>query len=114
VIDNEILAFRSEAVTDLAEIQKRNNELAVRINQEALANPQSPYAGKFVGIANGQVAAVADNLDDAVTLLLQVEPDTRRTCCIEASLDYSVVEDICSLESQAHLQDLMDLPVFVS
>jgi hypothetical protein len=38
-----------------------NRELACKINEEARRNPQSPYANKFVGIANGQVAVVADS-----------------------------------------------------
>jgi hypothetical protein len=79
---------------DFTDIQKMNDELATKINQEALANPQSPYAGKFVGIANGQVVAVADTLREALRVLRQVEPDSTRTQCIEASQDYSVVQEI--------------------
>ena len=37
------------------EIHKRNMELVRRIHLEVLHNPNSPYAGKWVGIANGQV-----------------------------------------------------------
>jgi hypothetical protein len=81
-------------MTPLTDIRKLNEELADRINQEALANPQSPYAGKFVGIANGQVVAVADTLHDAICLLRQVEPVPERTQCIEASRDYSEPECI--------------------
>jgi len=81
----------------LPNIQKQNNDLAEHINQEALANPQSIYAGKFVGIANGQVVAVTDTLDDAISKLHEVEPDVSRTCCIEASRDYSVPEYIWGL-----------------
>ena len=78
----------------LPEIQKLNLEMAQRINAEARANPESPYAGKYVGIANGQVVSVADTLTDALRLLRQVEPDAARTRCIEASRDYTVVEYI--------------------
>jgi hypothetical protein len=78
----------------LTGIQKTNNELATQINREALANPQSPYAGKFVGIANGQVVVVADKFHDAVCLLREAEPDATRTQCIEASCDYSIPEYI--------------------
>jgi Family of unknown function (DUF5678) len=79
------------------DIQKLNRELAERINQEALANPESAYAGKYVGIANGQVVAVADTLNDTLRVLRQVEPDPTRTFFIEASRDYSVVEYIWEL-----------------
>ncbi|MCI0682367.1 MAG: hypothetical protein L0Y71_09700 [Gemmataceae bacterium] len=75
-------------------VQDRNRELARHINDEARKDPQSPYAGKFVGIANGQVAVVADDLDEMVRRLRQVEPDPAKTFGIEASHDYTVVEEI--------------------
>lgn len=71
-----------------------NRSLAEQINRDALANPKSPYAGKFVGIANGQVVATADNLDDAMRLLLSVEPDRQKSFCFEAGVDYSEVQHI--------------------
>jgi ubiquinone biosynthesis protein UbiJ len=74
-----------------------NRELARRINQEARSNPQSLYANKFVGIANGQVVVVADELDDLARRLRQLEPDPTKTICLEASRDYSVVEEIWGL-----------------
>ena len=80
--------------TQLTGIQKTNSDLADRINQEALADPQSPYAGKYVGIANGQVVAVADTLHDAICLLREAEPNPERTQCIEASRDYTIPESI--------------------
>jgi len=56
-------------VSNSSTIQERNRQLAEAINQEALANSDSPYAGKFVGIANGQVVAVTDDLDELVRKL---------------------------------------------
>ena len=82
----------------LNEVQKLNRELAERINQEALSNPQSLYANKFVGIANGQVVVVEDDLEAMVARLKKIEPENLRTMCVEASLDYSVVEVIWGLE----------------
>jgi hypothetical protein len=78
-------------------VQERNRELANRINEEALRNPQSPYANKFVGIANGQVVVIADDLDDMARRLRQIEPDPSKTFCVEASRDHSVVEEIWGL-----------------
>jgi hypothetical protein len=75
-------------------VQDRNRELARQINEEARKNPQSPYANKFVGIANGQVVAVADNFDEMIRRLRQAEPDPTKTFGVEASQDYSVVEEI--------------------
>lgn len=78
----------------LSEVQRLNEELADKINQEARSNPTSPYAGKFVGIANGQVVVVTDDLDDLVDRVLAVEPDVRRTFVVEASRDYDEVIEI--------------------
>lgn len=72
-----------------------NRELARKINEETLKDPEhSPFANKFVGIANGQVVVVADDPDEMVRRLRQIEPDSRKTRCVEASRDYSVVEEI--------------------
>jgi hypothetical protein len=81
----------------LAEIQTLNRELARKINEDTLRNPKSPYAGHFVGIANGQVVAVADDLDDMARRLEQIEPDPARCFSVEASRDYSEVVDIWSV-----------------
>ncbi len=78
-------------------VQDRNRELARKINEEARRNPQSPYANKFVGIANGQVVVVADNFDEMIRRLRQAEPDPTKTFGVEASRDYSVVEEIWGL-----------------
>jgi hypothetical protein len=67
-----------------------HTELARRINEEALRDPQSPSAGKFVGFANGQVLVVADDLQTASRRLEELEPDNRRCCIIEASRDYTI------------------------
>ena len=71
-----------------------NERLARQINQEARRNPQSPYAGKLVGIANGQVVVVADSWREVAERLRQVEPDPARCYCLEASADYDRVEEI--------------------
>jgi hypothetical protein len=77
--------------------QELNRQLARKINEEARKNPQSPYANKFVGIANGQVVVVADNPDDLARRLPQAEPDPAKTFWIEASHNYDQVEYIWSL-----------------
>ena len=71
-----------------------HRELAERMNDDALRNPQSPDAGKFVGIANGKVVMIADNWDDVVDKLDQVEPDPATTLCIELGRDYKTPLEI--------------------
>jgi hypothetical protein len=56
--------------------------------------PKSPYANKFVGIANGKVVVVADDIEEMVERLRQIEPDPTRTFCVEASRDYDEVHEI--------------------
>jgi hypothetical protein len=77
--------------------QERNRELADQINAEARSNPQSPYANKFVGIANGQVVVVADDLGEMIRRLRQIEPDPSKTFGVEASRDYDEVIEIWEL-----------------
>lgn len=71
-----------------------NEDLARRINQEARANPQSPYAGKFVAIANGQVVFVTDDLDELGRRLEQLAFSPGEVLCVEASHDYDKVQYI--------------------
>jgi hypothetical protein len=78
-------------------VRDLNRDLARRINEEPLRNPQSPYANKFVGIANGQVVVVADSLDEMARRLEQIEPDPSKCCCVEARRDYSEVVEIWEL-----------------
>jgi hypothetical protein len=75
-------------------VQELNRELARKINDEARRDPQSPYANKFVGIANGQVVVVADDLDDMVKRLRQIESDPAKTFGLEASEDPYQVDEV--------------------
>jgi hypothetical protein len=81
-------------MASLEEVQKMNRELAQRINDEARNDPHSPYAGKFVGIANGQVVVVSDDPESLYYRLKELEPDHRRVFWLEASRDPSQVEHI--------------------
>ena len=62
-----------------------NREEARRIRQEVLADPTSPYAGKFVGIANGQVVFVGDDRDTTLRRVREIEPNVWRGCYFEPS-----------------------------
>jgi hypothetical protein len=78
-------------------MQELNRKLANRINAEARSNPQSPFAGKWVGIANGQVVVVADGMEEMIQRLRQIEPDPMKTFSVEASRDYDEVVEIWSI-----------------
>jgi hypothetical protein len=85
------------AVSASLTVAELNRELARKINQEARDDPRSPLAGKFVGISSGQVVAVADDMDELVQRLLQVEADPRQSLCLEVGLDYGQVQEIWGL-----------------
>jgi len=78
-------------------LKQLNGDLADKLLREARDNPHCVYAGKFVGIANGQVVAVADNWDDLARLLRQAEPDPAKTLCLEVGQDYDEVQEIWGL-----------------
>lgn len=75
-------------------VQELNRELADKLAEEGRNDPSSLYAGKFVGIANGQVVVVASDLNQMVSRLQQVEPDPSKTFGVEVGRDYGVVEEI--------------------
>ena len=75
-------------------VQELNRELADKLADEGRGNPQSVYAGKFVGIANGQVVVVANDWDELDRRLRQVEPDPSKTFGVEVGRDYNAAEEI--------------------
>jgi len=93
---NHDLEVKSAMPTSLA-VSDLNRELARKINEEARNDPQSPFAGKFVGIVNGQVLAVAGDLDELVQRLSQVQADLRQSLCLEVGIDYDEVQQIWAL-----------------
>ncbi len=76
-------------------IHQLNRELADKLVDEARRNPQSPYAGKKVGIANGQVIVVSNDWDEIGHKLRLAEPDAAKRYCIEIAADYGGVHEIC-------------------
>jgi hypothetical protein len=75
-------------------VQDLNAGVARRINEEVRNDPDSLYRGKFVGIANGQVVAVAEDLDQAVDALRLAEPDPGKTFCFQAGMDEDEIHDV--------------------
>lgn len=66
-------------------VSRLNRELAQRIRQEVLADPSSPYAGKVVGIANGQVVFVGDEPETTLRRVREIEPNIWRGGYFEPS-----------------------------
>jgi hypothetical protein len=68
---------------DRQTIITRNSELLWQLNEALLRDSNHPYAGKWIGIANGQVAFVGDSREQVEKRLEEVEPDSFRRICIE-------------------------------
>jgi hypothetical protein len=74
-------------------IQQLNQDLADKIMQESRRAPRA-YLGKFVGIANGRVILVTDDLKELARQLQDAEPDANKTFVVEPGLDLSKVDEI--------------------
>lgn len=70
------------------EQQRLDADFAMRLNRETRANPNSPYAGKYVVIADCEVVTVADSLDDMHEKILALGMNPRETFYIQASAHY--------------------------
>jgi hypothetical protein len=77
-----------------SEVPEQDRALVERINNEVLANPTSSYSGKFIGIANGQIVAIADDQDQLDDLLDRLDLDTAKQFYFQAGADYDKVEYI--------------------
>jgi hypothetical protein len=68
------------------EVQKLNLELAQQIQDEVDRDPNSPYAGKWIGVANGQVVIVSEDGDEVMKRLHEVEPDPELGLIVEGAV----------------------------
>ena len=68
--------------------QEKNLAIARQINRETRANPDSPYTGKYIGVWQQKVVAVADDLEDLEKQLDAAGDISNEAICIEASADY--------------------------
>ena len=55
---------------------------------------KSPYANRFVGIANGKVVVIADTLTEMHRQLRKIEPDGSKCYGVDVAADYSRVEEV--------------------
>ena len=68
--------------------QRQNWEVARDLSRQTRANPDSPYAGKYLGIAAQKVVVVADSWDELHARLNDLGCDRNERVGIEASADY--------------------------
>ncbi|MBO0696908.1 MAG: hypothetical protein J2P46_00805 [Zavarzinella sp.] len=74
-------------------VRTTNERLARKIRREG-KQPASPYADKFVGLANGEVVVVADSLDDVSNRLRKIEPDPSKCYIVDVAADYDRVYEV--------------------
>jgi hypothetical protein len=74
-------------------IRAINERLARRIRREG-KDPKSPYANRFVGLANGKVVVIADSLTDASRSLRKIEPDGSKCYLVDVAADYDRVYEV--------------------
>jgi hypothetical protein len=74
-------------------IRAINERLARKIRREG-KDPKSPYANRFVGIANGKVVVIADSLTELLRQLRKIEPDGSKCYGVDVAADYSRVEEV--------------------
>ena len=75
-------------------IQERSWEIGRQISREARADPNSPYAGRWVGFVDAEIAVVADTLDEMMERLHAAQPDPARCFGIDAGADYESVHEV--------------------
>ena len=75
-------------------IRAINERLARKVRREGQADPKSPYANRFVGIANGKVVVIADSLDEMARQLRKIEPDASKRFGVDVAADYSRIEEV--------------------
>jgi hypothetical protein len=76
-------------MADSLSVTQLNRDVADKTNEETLKDPSSPLAGKSVGIIDGRVVAVADELREVMRQPRASGVDPRRMFCFEAGRDYS-------------------------
>ncbi len=86
-------------MSDINAVQELNEQLARRIHAETQKDPNSPYANKYIGIANGQVVVISDDLYETYRYLRESEADPRTCFCIwiDPSLHYGAADEIWRL-----------------
>ena len=75
-------------------IHQINEQLADRIDEEVKNNPSSPYAGKFVAIANGEVFAVCSSLEECYSAFGTMDPENNFTLLHEVGRQINVVMEV--------------------
>lgn len=72
----------------ISDEQKKNLAVAERINRETRANPNSPYAHKYIGVWHQEVVTVGETLDEVCDRLTALGDTEHQSVVRAASADY--------------------------
>ncbi|HEX3151970.1 MAG TPA: hypothetical protein VHR66_28110 [Gemmataceae bacterium] len=75
-------------------IRTMNRRLAQKVKREGKENPKSPYANRYVGIANGKVIVIAKTLGEMMKALRNSEPDSAKCIGVDLVGDYDQVYEV--------------------
>jgi hypothetical protein len=92
--ERERPAWVKDALAAAHAKRKVNEEVADNLIEEAKRDPASWPLDKFVGIANGRVVTVSNDLHEIARQLEQAESDAAKTFIVEPGRDYSKVYEI--------------------
>ncbi len=79
---------------EVNEVLDRNWAVACAINEEARRDSHSIYAGKYVGIANGQVVMVTDDEDELDARIMDSGTDPWSTLIFRAGANPTPAERV--------------------
>ena len=65
--------------------KERNLRVVEKLCEEFQWNGQPYRQGDYVALLDGQIVAVADNPDDAISQLRAIDPDPKRGMVVEVS-----------------------------
>ena len=75
-------------------VNQLNRDIADQLIAAAKLDLPACPLGKYVGIANGQVIVVSEDLEEVVRQLERAEPISNRTFVVEPGRDYTKVCEI--------------------
>ena len=84
----------TEIAPQMSPEQEKNWQIALQINREARANPDSPYANQCITVLNGEVVAQGKDLDEMTANLHALGVDTAQSVYIYTALDYDRIYNI--------------------
>jgi hypothetical protein len=64
------------------------------VRQQSFSPLPRKAAGKWVGLANGKVVIVSEDIDEVDQILDEIEPDKRRVFIVDTSRDPNEIEYI--------------------